>query len=438
MAVPMWVVGVGMPLMLIATLLSGLPVAFSLSFVGTVTILLIWGPAAMTMLPTASFSSIASFILICVPLFLLIGENLIHSGISDSAYDMMYKWLGRLPGGVAVATIATAAVFGAISGFAPAVCTIMGKMALPEMLKRRYDKGLAAGCILGGAALDLLIPPSILMVVLGFASGESIGKLYFSGLSAGVMIVLMFVVYVVLRAILQPKWCPVQVEAPTWRERAGTLKNGLPLAAVILLILGTVFVGIATPTESAALGFWATLVLVFLYRKFKIRKMTNTLSMTAQFTAMLFMIVIGATLFSRAVAYSGIGEALVSWITSLGWSPWLILIALQVLVLVMGCFMDAASIIFITIPFFMPIVKALGFDTFWFASVMMINLDLGTITPPFGLNLFVLKAVAPPEMSMMDIIKGALPFILIYVLAIVLAMVFPQIVLWLPNLMRTG
>jgi tripartite ATP-independent transporter DctM subunit len=222
------------------------------------------------------------------------------------------------------------------------------------------------------------------------------------------------------------------------KERLATLKYALPLMGVIFLILGTIFFGIATPTESAALGFFATLIISICYGKFRLTRMKETLSMTAQYTAMLFMIVIGATLFSRCVTYVGITPTLVSWIESLQLTPWSVMIAMQVIVLVMGCFMDAGSICFITIPFFMPVVKAMHIDPLWFASIMMINLELGTITPPFGLNLFVLKGVAPPDVSMSDIMMGGLPFVGLHVLGMVLVMIFPQIALWLPNLIMIG
>ncbi len=435
MDVPLWIVGVGMPVLLIITLLVGLPVAFSLCLVSTIAIVFVWGFIGLPVIASASYASVTSFILVAVPLFLLIGENLIQAGITGQIYNMMNKWLGWLPGGLAVATVATAAAFGAISGFAPAVCTIMGKAALPEMLKHGYSKRLSVGSILGGAALDIVIPPSSLMVILGFLSGVSIGKLYFSGLVIGVMISVMFVAYIVIRALLQPGWAPPVTQSPPMRERLGTLKYALPLMGVIFLILGTVFFGIATPTESAALGFFATLIMTICYGKLNLKHMKGTLSMTAQYTAMLFMIVIGATLFSRCVSYVGITPALISWIGSMHLSPLWVMITMQVIVMFMGSFMDAGSICFITIPFFMPVVKALHIDPLWFCSVMMINLELGTIHPPMGLNLFVLKGVAPPEVSMMDIIMGGLPFVGLHMLGMILVMVFPQIALWLPNMM---
>ena len=438
MEIPIWLVALGMPVLLIITLAAGLPVAFSLAFVASMVVLAVWGPMGLPIIAGTSYASVTSFILIAVPLFLLIGENLIHSGITEKAFDMMYKWLGWLPGGLAITTIATAAVFGAISGFAPAVCTIMGKAALPEMLKHGYSKRLSAGCILGGAALDILIPPSSLMVILGFLAGVSIGKLFFSGLVIGLMITFMFMAYVIIRALLEPGWAPPVKESPPWRERVASLKYGLPLVGVIFLILGTIFFGVATPTESAALGFWATLVLAVCYGRFTVKDMNRTLSMTAQYTAMLFMIVIGATLFARCVSYVGIAPALVSWIESMKLSPWWVMIAMQLIVLIMGCFMDAASICFITIPFFMPVVNGLHIDPLWFCSIMMINLELGTITPPVGLNLFVLRGVSPPGVTMTDIIMGGLPFVGMHVLGMILVMIFPQIALWLPDLMATG
>ncbi len=435
MDIPLWFVGLGMPIMLMITLAVGLPVAFSLAFVATVAILAVWGHIGLPVIASGGYAAVTSFILVAVPLFLLIGENLNNSGITGKAFDMMYKWLGWLPGGLAITTVATAAVFGAISGFAPAVCTIMGKAALPEMIKHGYNKRLSAGCILGGAALDIVIPPSSLMVILGFLSGVSIGKLYFSGLVIGLLIMFLFIAYILIRAILQPGWAPAVKESPPLKERLATLKYALPLGGVIALILGTVFFGVATPTESAALGFWVTLILVFCYGKFNVKHMTQTLSMTAQYTAMLFMIVIGATLFSRCVSYVGITPTLVNWIESLHLSSWWVLIGMQLIVMIMGSFMDAGSICFITIPFFMPVVKALNIDPLWFCSIMMVNLELGTIHPPMGLNLFVLKGVAPPEVSMADIMIGGLPFVGLHLLGMILIMVFPEIALWLPNKM---
>lgn len=433
---PLWIVASAMPVILIVVLASGLPVAFALSLVATIMILAIWGAEALPLLATVSYASVTSFILIAVPLFLLMGENLIQSGITDKVFDGMEKWLGRVPGGLPISTLSSATVFAAICGFAPATCTILGEMALPEMLKRGYNKGLSCGCIAGGATLTILIPPSSLMVILGYLAEVSVAELFAAGLPIGIMIALMYMGYAFVRCLLQPGERPTVTQRPTWKERAGALKYSLPVGAIIFSILGTIFIGFASPTEAAALGFWATLLLVALYGQFKLSKFLTTLSMTAQYTSMLFMIVIGASLFSRAVAYAGITQWVVSWIVSTEVSPWWVLISMQLLVLVMGCFMDSASIVFLTIPFFMPVVDALQFDPLWFAVIMMINLELGTTTPPFGLNLFILKAVAPPEVSMGDIWRGTLPFVFIDLFFMALVMAFPQIALWLPNLIR--
>jgi C4-dicarboxylate transporter DctM subunit len=413
----------------------GMPVGFALCLVGLGGIFVSMGPNALVMLADVSFDTTANFLLIAVPLFILMGEVILFSGIGNKAFDAVEKWLGWLPGGMAVSSVATCTVFGAVTGFSPATTAAIGSSAVPQMLQRGYNRGLATGSIAAGSALAILIPPSVLMVLFGVVAEVSVGRLFLGGFIPGIILSCLFIGYIVIRVALKPSLAPSHSKS-TWGERWRIARHLLPVIVIILLVLGTIYLGIATPSEAAALGALGTIIVAALYRELTPRNLIAAMIRTAETTGMLLLVLIGASLLSKVLAYQGTIVQLAQWVTSLEASRWVVLIAMQVLIFILGCFMDPGSILFITTPIFIPIILLQGFDPIWFGIILMINLELATITPPVGLNLYVMKSIAPPEISLLDIIKGCIPFWFLHVTGMALIMAFPQLALWLPSLMK--
>jgi tripartite ATP-independent transporter DctM subunit len=391
--------------------------------------------SAFTLIGQTAFTSSSGFIFLTIPMFILMGEMMVESRVSSGAFEALDKWLGRVPGGFAVTSIAVCAVFGAASGASIACTAAVGSVAVPEMLRRRYDVGLATGSVASAAGLDIVIPPSIMMVIYAFIAGVPLGRLMIGGFIPGFMVAGMFGLYVMIRAHLQPYLAPPSEEPASWRERLSALRFLLPIGFLIFLVLGLIWLGVATPTEAAALGAMGSSVLASLNRQLKWTNIRQALLATAELTSSILFILIGASAFSRVLAYLGVGRMLTEFVVSLGISPWYFLIATQVVVAILGCLMDTGSILFITMPLFVPVVQSLGFDPLWYGIVIMMNLGMAAITPPVGLNLFVMKSITPPDVTMADIIRGVTPFIIIDAVAIALLMAVPQLSLWLPGLM---
>lgn len=427
------------PILLLGSLIFllsiGMPVGFALCLVGLGGVFFSIGPNALIMVASASFDTASNFLLIAVPLFILMGEVILLSGIGKKAFDAVEKWLGWLPGGLAVSSVATCTVFGAVTGFSPATTAAIGSSAVPQMMQRGYHRGLATGSIAGGAALAILIPPSILMVLFGVIGEVSVGRLFLAGFIPGIVLSGLFIGYIVVRVMLNPRLAPSHGKS-TWGERWLVTRHLLPVIVIILLVLGSIYLGVATPSEAAALGALGTIIVAILYRELHLKNLVGVAIRTAETTGMLLIILIGATLLSKVLAYQGTIMQLAEWVTSLEASRWVVLIAMQILVFILGCFMDPGSILFITTPIFMPIIRLQGFDPIWFGIILMINLELATITPPVGLNLYVMKSIAPKEVTLVDIMKGCIPFWFLHIAGMALVMVFPQIALWLPSTMK--
>ncbi len=429
------IVIVGIFLFLLA---AGLPVFLAFTFVDVLAIYFLWGGGpGLQQLIHSIFSSISSFVLLPVPLFVLMGELLFHSGTFIRALDTLDKWMGRIPGRLCLLSVSGATLFATLSGSSMGTTAMLGSLLLPEMEKRGYDKRISIGACMSGS-LAMIIPPSALAVVLGALAEISIGKLLLSGLIPGFMIAAMYITYITLRCALQPGIAPAYIpEKVPWSEKINALFiHVLPFGIIVIVVTGLIFAGLATPTESAGMGVLTTAILIAFYKKMNWEVMKKSVDATLRITVMMFMILTGSTAFSQILAYTGASRGLVELVVSFDLTPMLIIIVMQALIVVLGTFMEQVSIMMITFPIFMPLVRALEFNPIWFGLLVLINMQIGMTTPPFGLCLFVMKGVAPPGTTMMDIYKSIAPFILIDLFAMLVIMFLPSIALWLPSLMK--
>lgn len=424
--------------LLMFLLLSGIPVAFAFLLFNLLSILYFMGPNGINVLTVSLFSSISVFVIAPVPLFIFMGTVMFHSGMAKRVIDIMDKWMGRMPGRLSALTLVSGTVFSTLSGSTIATTGTLGTLLVPEMEARGYKKTMAIGPIMGVGGLAMIIPPSALAVVLGSLGKISIGKLLIGGILPGLLIAGLYLSYIIGRCYLQPSVAPSYVVDRTSlsEKLIDTAKYALPLLLIIVAVLGSIFFGIATPTEAASLGAVTSLILCAIYGKLN-RQTLSAASMGAvEVTAMVFMIIAGSMAFSQILAFSGVSRELIEVITKLDVSPTLIILGMLITTLILGTFMEQIAIMLITLPVYMPVIRALGFDDVWFGILMLINIEIALTTPPFGMICFVMKGVAPRDTTMSDVYMAALPFIICDVIAIALLILFPGIVTFLPNIMR--
>jgi tripartite ATP-independent transporter DctM subunit len=431
------------PILLLGTMvvlmLSGMPVAVAFLFVDILgAVLFLGGEPGVIQLVINMEESLTSFSLLPVPLFILMGEVMFHSKLGFKAIDVIDQWIGRIPGRLSLLAIIGGAIFSTMSGSTLATTAILGSLLVPDMEKRGYSKTMAIGPVMGSGGLSMLIPPSALAILLAALNQISVGGLLIAGILPGCLMAFFYGSYVVIRCWLQPALAPSYEisENPLMAKIKGTVLHVLPLGLIIFLVIGLIFLGIATPSEAAALGAFGTIVLAFAYRKMNLGILKSSIIGTVRITSMMFMIIVGSMTFSQIMAFSGASAGLIQVVTELELPPVMVLIAMQALLLFLGCFMDNLSMVMIAIPIFLPIVNALHFNTLWFSLIMLINMEMANTTPPFGLLLFVMKGVAPKNTTMGDIYKAGVPFLLCDALVMVLVMIFPQIALYLPGLMK--
>jgi len=416
----------------------GMPVFLSFMAVNIVCIYILWGGAiGMSQFVHSIFSSISTFVLLPIPLFIIMGEILVFSGVFVKAVDVLDLWMGRISGRLCIITIGAATIFSCISGSAMACTAMLGSLLLPDMLRRGYHKSMAVGSCMSGS-LDMIIPPSALAVVLGSLADISIGRLLISGLLPGFVMAGLYAVYILIRCKIQPSMAPPYTpKRVSWSEKIIlTIKYVMPFFVIIVLVLGTILLGLATPTESAAIGTLASFILVALYKKLTWKVIIETVKGSLQITVMMFMILTGATAFSQILAYTGASQGLLQFVLGFELSPYAILAMMMAILLFMGSLMEPVAIMMVTIPIFLPIIRAFEWDSVWFGLLYLINMSVGMKSPPFGLCLFVMQGVVPPGISTMDVYKSVTPFILLDMVAITIFVFFPQIVTILPNLMK--
>ena len=422
----------GFTLLLLILLASGLPVAFSLGLGGVAgMILFMGGDGALAQLPIIGYKSLDDFVLTAVPMYILMSQILLTGKVGNDLFELANKWLRHLPGGLGIATVMACAVFAAITGSSVACAVTIGAIAIPEMLARGYDRPLVLGAVAAGGTLGILIPPSIPMILYGAITDESIGKLFMSGVVPGVIMTLMFTAIVVYRSRnLQRE------AAATWDERISALKKSIWGLFLPIIVVGGIYTGIFTPTEAAGIGTVYSLFITFcVYRTLSFKDMPGILNDTIKTTCMIFAIMIGASLFGFVLTILDAPQALTNYVAGLETSRWVVFIAINCLLLFLGCILESVSIIFITLPILFPLILSLGFDPIWFNVVMLLNLELALITPPVGMNLFVLQGISP-DSKMTDIVKGVIPFGLAMFVLIFILCLFPELATWLPTVVK--
>jgi tripartite ATP-independent transporter DctM subunit len=417
---------------LLICLASGMPIVFCLGVVSLAVMFFLIDPITISTMGKKAFSLGTNFVLIAVPLFILMAEVVMFSGLSESGFDVINKWLGRLPGGLALSSIGGCAIFAAVTGSSVANTATIGTVAIPEMMRAGYDKKLATGSIAAGGALGILIPPSTLMIVYAVITEQSLGHLFIGGVFPGVLLAGLFMFYILVRALINPALAP-RPEGVDWKDRILSLYKILPVVGLIFLVLGTIYTGITTPTEAAAVGAFGAVIISVAYRRLTVRRMMDAMIKASETTCFVFFIMVAGTIMAFVLSALEIPQNLVRWVIALGLSRWVIMIAINVLYLILGCLIDPASIVVLTVPILFPVIIALGFDPIWFGVIVTINMEMANITPPLGFNLFVMKGISPPDVTLGDIIRGAMPFVIFQALGLALCMIFPQLILWLPS-----
>jgi tripartite ATP-independent transporter DctM subunit len=417
-------------------LLLGLPLAFVLGGVSVVFLYFTWGFDSFYMVASQIWGTMGSFTLVAIPLFVFMAMILERTGVARDLYRMMHLWCGGLRGGLALGTLGICAVFAAMVGISGAAVVAMGTIALPSMLERGYDKSMALGVINTGGGWGILIPPSILMILYALITGVSVGKMFAAGIMPGVLLMVLTAIYIIVRCHLQPELAPAlpEEERASWPEKFRALRAVLLPIGVVIMVLGSIIGGITTPTEAAAMGVLGALISAAVYRQFKWSVLQEAAIRTFKLTGMIMWILFAAHAFSAAYQSMGAQELIESLMNMIPGGPWGIIIAMMVIVFLLAMVLDPVGIMLITLPVFMPIVESLGFDPIWFGILFVINMEIGYMTPPFGFNLFYLKGIVPPGITMGDIYRSIVPFVLVEIVGLGLIMVFPEIATWLPDL----
>ncbi len=432
--------GLAMFAALLACLAVGIPVAFSLFGVGIVSLLLVGGGFdSLGLIAPTLWGSITSFTLTAVPLFILMGAIISASGMGSRLYGALATLLHGVPGGLMVATTLACAVMAAVSGSSVATAGAIGRFSVDEMRRFGYRDSDSCGAVAAGGTLGILIPPSIPMIVYGIVAEQSIGKLFIAGIVPGLIMTLAFIVYQVRGAIRSPLAATARTRdaAPvTAMDRLAALKHLAPMVVLIWIILGSIYQGIATPTEAAGLGTLASLVLSgVVYRELTLRKLVVIVEDAARGSVMVLMIIAGAMVFGYVMTTTQVAPVISRTVAELDVSPWLVFITINLLLIFLGCFMETLSIIVITAPILIPIISAFGWDLIWFGIILTINMEMALITPPVGLNLFVVQGVVR-DVSLEKIMRGAIPYVLIMLGVLALVAVFPQLALVLVDNVR--
>jgi tripartite ATP-independent transporter DctM subunit len=419
-------------------LFVGLPVAFSFMAINIVgAILFLGGDAGLSQMLRNSAAAVINFSLTPIPLFVLMGEVLFHTGLALKVIDGIERLVRQVPGRLAVVAVVAGTVFSAISGSTIATTAMLGSLMLPVMLARGYNPVLATGPIMAIGAVDMLIPPSALTVLLGSLSGISISKLLIGGVVPGLMLSVAFVGYIIARATANPALAPATVveERTGWARYELLVCYVLPLVSIFVVVIGAMSGGIATPTESAALGALATMALAAAYRSLSFDALLKALRGTVGISAMILFIILGATTFSQILSFSGSTEGIVSHILGAGLTPFAVLAGMMLLLIFLGIFVDQVSMMLITLPVFMPIVQRLGIDLIWFGVLYLICMQLGLLLPPHGLLLMTMKGVAPKEVTMAHIFRAVVPYVAMSLVLLIIIIMVPAIATWLPNVL---
>lgn len=425
----------GLLIFVVTTLVlaTGIPIAFALGSVALGFMVFFDGWNSIHFVPETVFSGLNDFTLVSLPMFIIMGAAVACSRAGSDLYEALARWLHRVPGSLVISNIGACALFAALTGSSPATCAAIGKMGIPEMRRRGYDADLATGAIAAGGTLGILIPPSITMILYGIASETSIGRLFIAGILPGLLLTALFMAWALFLSWKRGNKLVDKDRVYTLREKVELLPKLLPFIAVIIGVIYALYGGIATPSEAAGVGAALTLVMaIVVYRLWRPADLWAILRDGMRESGMLMLIIGASILFGYMMSSLQVTQAVAESIGQLHVNRWLILLAINVLLLVAGCFLPPAAIILMTTPILMPILRAAQFDPVWFGVILTINMELGLITPPVGLNLFVINGITP-DVKLGTILKGAFPFMLCMVLAIVILCVFPELATWLPQ-----
>lgn len=389
--------------------------------------------AGLDLLGMVAWSEGSSYTLSVIPLFILMGQFAFTSGISQDIYKAVHNWLGHLRGGLAMATIVACSGFAAVCGSSLATGATMAKVAIPEMEKYGYDLSLSTGCVAAGGTLGILIPPSIGFIIYGILTEESIGKLFMAGIIPGLLLASLFILAIYIQCLFRPEMGP-KAEPTTWRIKFRSLYSTWTMLSLFLLVMGGIYFGVFTPTEAAGIGAFGSFVIAVARKKLSVATFIDSLLATGNMTAMIFLIIIGANIFSSFLALTGIPFMLADYIVALALPRMVILMMIILVFILLGCVMDCYAIMILMVPILFPIIKAMNFNPLWFGVIMVIVLEVGLITPPVGLNVFVIKG-AVPDVPLTTIFKGVWPFLIAAVFCITIIILFPEIVMFLPSKM---
>jgi C4-dicarboxylate transporter DctM subunit len=444
-------IGAIVGLILLLMLAIGIPVAFALGITAILSILIFLTPAEFAFFADFVFASLNDFGLLAIPLFVLMGAVFGHSKASRDLLEAAHVWVGRLPGGLAMSSVMACSVFAALTGSSPATSAAIGRIAIPEMTKRGYPNGLAAGAIVAGGTLGILIPPSVTLILYGIATETSIGRLFLGGVLPGIMVTVLFCLWILAVVLSSRRSGSFQQqtggtgesgetsqviggeESYSWKHRFGVLTKVIPFAVLIACVLGVLYLGIATPSEAAGVGAFLAIVLVaVLYRSVNARNLMDIALETTRTSTMILMIVAFSAVLGQVLSFLNVPQELAQLVADLQVNRWVVFVIMNLLFLFLGCFIPPVAIILVTMPVLFPIITELGFDPIWFGVVMTLNMEMGLITPPVGLNLYVVQGIAP-DIPLRDILAGSLPYVAVLALGIIILALSPGLVTWLPN-----
>ncbi|RBP83445.1 TRAP transporter large permease subunit [Marinomonas rhizomae] len=423
---------------MIVLMMLGLPLAFVTMAIAIVTTLAVIGPDGITLIAARMYTFVMEPSLLAVPMFVLMAAFMERSGVAKDLFNAMYVWSGRLRGGVAIQTMFVAVLLAAITGIVGGETVMLGLVALPQLLRLKYNKQLAVGTIAAGGALGTMIPPSIVLIMYGVTAGVSTGELFKATLLPGLLLSTLYMIYIYVLCKLNPDHGPAlpESEVLSLSEKLKTLKNLIGPGLIALWVLGSIYGGICSVTEAAAMGCIATFAVLVKRRMLTSDSLKSALLETLQTCGKLFWLSLGATALIGIFNIMGGSRYLSGLMQGLPYSPMVIVIIMMVILAILGMFMDWIGILILTMPIFIPIIKSLGLDPVWFGVLFCMNMQISFISPPFGPACFYLKSVAPKDVSLMDIFRGVIPFIILQVIALAIVMMFPDIALWLPSTLK--